>query len=237
MNLMMLGLCFSLGLVVFSGSTSASGNNKDYISLNKKDAFIDPSSGLLIIPFKKEKDKLVPVSKTEYLENTQQPKIIENRSSNSKTDTKSDNLQAADYREYWVYTETLATTEYGTIKQVSSGIKCTTPTCSISKTVQATVSASFRTSATLERDAITAGASFTWQYQLTDQSTYQFNLQQGDSGYIGFKPRYIKTSGVLKKYSNWDGYLGINKNGWGLSPRATSNGEADGYYLFVYTDY
>lgn len=150
---------------------------------------------------------------------------------------KLNNVRAADYREYWVFTKTLRTSEYGTILKVSSGIKCPTPTCSISKTVQTTVSASFSTSAQIEMEAIIAGASFTWQSQATDQSTYQFNLNNGDSGYIGFKPLFNRSAGVNKLYSNWDGYLGVNRNAWGMSTKKTSNGEADGYYVFVYTDY
>ncbi|TRY24147.1 hypothetical protein FOI68_18080 [Brevibacillus sp. LEMMJ03] len=237
-KLMSLGLCLTLGLVALSGSATAADSNNRFVTLNKKDAFVDPSSGLLIIPFKKEKDKLVPVSKREYLDSTQKPIVTKDQGSNTHGKSQLDIISpTADYREYWLYTETLTSTEYGTIQQVSSGITCTTPTCSISKAVTATVSASFSTSATIEQDAIAAGASFTWQYQLTDQSTYQFNLNQGDSGYIGFKPRFNRSSGVLKKYSNWDGYLGISKNAWGLSPKKTSNGEADGYYVFVYTDY
>ncbi|MFF0828739.1 hypothetical protein ACFYU8_17955 [Brevibacillus sp. NPDC003359] len=236
-SFMMLGLCFSLGLFTQSASATAAVNHKDTITLNKKDAFVDPESGLLIIPLKKEKNKLVQVTEHEYLDDTQNPVAEEVGNTTENREQKLDNVRAADYREYWVFTETLRTSEYGTIQKVSSGIKCTTPSCSISKTVQATVSASFSTSASIEKEAIIAGASFTWQTQLTDQSTYQFNLNNGDSGYIGFKPLFNRSAGVNKLYSNWDGYLGVNRNAWGMSPKKTSNGEADGYYVFVYTDY
>ncbi|ASJ56512.1 hypothetical protein BP422_24880 [Brevibacillus formosus] len=235
---MLLGLCFSLGLFTLAASSAtATGNLKDTITLNKKDAFVDPESGLLIIPLKKEKNKLVQVNKHENLDDTQNP-VVEEMGNTTKTlEPKLDNVRPADYREYWVYTETLRISEYDAIQKVSSGIKCPTPSCSISKTVQTTVSASFSTSASIEKEAIIAGASFTWQYQLTDQSTYQFNLNNGDSGYIGFKPLFNRSAGVNKLYSNWDGYLGVNRNAWGMSPKKTSNGEADGYYVFVFTDY
>lgn len=50
-NFMMLGLCFSLGLFTLAASSpTAASNLKDTITLNKKDAFVDPESGLLIIP-------------------------------------------------------------------------------------------------------------------------------------------------------------------------------------------
>jgi hypothetical protein len=106
-------------------------------------------------------------------------------------------------------------------------------TCRISKSVNVTVSASYSVSATAEKSAIKANAGFTWTNSASDTSTYSFTLSKGDKGYIGFKPYLRKTSGTLKKYSNWDGYL-YSKSAYAYSPKKTSTGEADGYYYFVH---
>jgi hypothetical protein len=106
-------------------------------------------------------------------------------------------------------------------------------TCRISKSVNVTVSASYSVSATAEKSAIKANAGFTWTNSASDTSTYSFTLSKGDKGYIGFKPYLRKTSGTLKKYSNWDGYL-YSKSAYAYSPKKTSTGEADGYYYFIH---
>ncbi|WP_335690454.1 hypothetical protein [Cytobacillus firmus] len=138
-----------------------------------------------------------------------------------------------DYYEYYRYTPSSTTNVTGGTKKVTADIGCTTSTCRIDKAVSVTVSATYSVSLTAEKDAIKANAGFSWTSSASDSSTYSFTLSKGDSGYIGFKPYLKKTSGTLKRYSNWDGLLS-SKSAYAYSPRKTSSGEADGYYYFVH---
>ncbi|MEJ8545511.1 hypothetical protein [Brevibacillus borstelensis] len=228
-----LGISCTLSLLILSSSVvAASGKeNRAYQEINRENAFIDPSTGLLITPLKEVGGYLVPISKEEYIANTTNSHT-QNNQRTIPTDNKANTINpAADYREYYTYTETTNSTEWSKDWiQVTDGIKCTSiGGCSIGKTVSAQVSHSFSASVGAEKDAISAGASFTWQKTYSSTENYTFNLALGERGYIAFVPRFKKTEGVLYKYSNWDGLLS-KKNAWGLSP----NG---GYYTFVHTDY
>lgn len=143
-------------------------------------------------------------------------------------------METLDYREYWKYTPTSTTSIVtGKTKKVTGDIGCTSSSCTLSKAVSVSVSASYSVSATAEKSAIKANAGFTWVSSANDSSTYSFTLKKGEKGYIGFKPYYKKTTGKLKKYSNWDGYL-YSKSANAHSPKKTATGEADGLYYFVF---
>jgi hypothetical protein len=246
-RILMVCLGVVLSFFVLSEHSFAASKEKG-VTLDKRNAIYDPTIGAYVTPLKKVNNKLVPVSKEEYLSAISKTTIDNTPSTNvtkpqrtsplsilSNSTSANDIRPLRDYYEYWVYDETDWYETYGSTKKVTSTIYCNTPGgCSISKQVGVTVSATFSTSVSAERDAIAAGASFSWTWQASDSSTYTFNLKYGDSGYIGFRPLYKKTYGYLKKYSNWDGYLGYKKYAEGYSPKKTANGEADGYYYFVY---
>ncbi|TKG98327.1 hypothetical protein FC682_26525 [Peribacillus simplex] len=204
------------------------------VKIDKKSAIYDKSLGKYVTPLKKVNGKLVPASKQEYLNEIQSasgqsaaiPKVSALASTND--------MGTLDYREYWKYTPTSTTSKVtGKTKKVTADIGCTSASCSITKNVSVTVSASYSVSATAEKSAIKANAGFTWVSSASDSSTYSFTLKKGDKGYVGFKPYYKKTTGKLKKYSNWDGYL-YSKSASAQSPRKTANKEADGMYYFVH---
>ncbi|MCK1999871.1 hypothetical protein MZM54_00555 [[Brevibacterium] frigoritolerans] len=204
------------------------------VKIDKKSAIYDKSLGKYVTPLKEVNGKLVPASKQEYLNE------IKSASGQSVTIPKVSTLASTndmgtlDYREYWKYTPTSTSSKVvGKTKKVTADIGCTSASCSISKQVSVTVSAQYSVNATAEKSAIKANAGFTWVNSASDSSTYSFKLKKGDRGYVGFKPYYKKTTGKLKKYSNWDGYL-YSKSANAHSPRKTANKEADGMYYFVH---
>lgn len=223
--------CIALGLsLIFSIFTPSSFAEKpdEAIKIDKKNTIYDKEIGKYVTPLKKVNGKLVPVSSTEYLNTIQNlESVVDILSINNQ-------ITPLDYYEYWRYSPSSTSTVTGSTKKVTSEIWCNTlPGCGISKSVGVTVSASYSVTATAEKDAIKANAGFTWTNSASDTSTYSFSLAYGDSGYIGFKPYLRKTTGTLKKYSNWDGYL-YSKSAYAYSPKKTSSGEADGYYYFVH---
>lgn len=224
-------LGISIIFLVFADPSLAAPKEKKskFIDIDKKNAVYDESLGKYVTPFKNVDGKLVPVSAEEYLSETNNSEV---EPTNTSTDGE---IGTLDYYEYWKYTPSSTSSVTGSTKKVTADIYCNTSGgCRISKSVNVTVSASYSVTATAEKDAIKANAGFTWTTSASDTSTYTFTLSKGDSGYIGFKPYLKKTSGTLKKYSNWDGYL-YSKSAYAYSPKKTSSGEADGYYLFVHT--
>lgn len=232
-----LSACLLFSLFVSSASANEIEKIKDNTQVISKDnAIYDSELGKYVTPLKKVDGKLVPVSIEEYEVETKDVKAIdETEKLYNEFNTDSDIRIMADYREYWIFErfETMPTYVGSTIK-VTADIGCTTPICRIDKNVSVTVSASYNVSAPLEISAIKANAGFTWTNSASDSSVYSFSLVKGDRGYIGFKPYYKRVRGTLKKYSNWDGYLGISKTGIGYSVKKTASGEADGYYYFVH---
>ncbi|KWU57728.1 hypothetical protein AWW70_21375 [Bacillus mycoides] len=222
--------CIILGLsLVFSIFTPSSfaAKSDDVIVIDKKNAIYDQELGKYITPLKKTNGKLIPFSNSEYLNTIQKLESV------ADLTLLNNQITPLDYYEYWKYSPSSTSTVTGSTKKVTSEIWCNSNSCSISKSVGVTVSESYSVSATAEKNAIKANAGFTWTTSATDTSTYSFTLGFGDSGYIGFKPYLRKTSGSLKKYSNWDGYL-FSKSAYAYSPKKTSSGEADGFYYFVH---
>ncbi|WP_282173662.1 hypothetical protein [Cytobacillus firmus] len=221
----------------FGGSAFAAGSkdaNKP-VKIEKKNAIYDESLGKYVTPLKEVDGQLVPVSKEEYENEIENSEEVDTEGMFTDDDATSDGDVSIlrDYYEYYRYTPSSTTNVTGGTKKVTADIGCTTSTCRIDKAVSVTVSATYSVSLTAEKDAIKANAGFSWTSSASDSSTYSFTLSKGNSGYIGFKPYLKKTSGTLKRYSNWDGLLS-SKSAHAYSPRKTSSGEADGYYYFVH---
>ncbi|MFD1205019.1 hypothetical protein ACFQ38_07870 [Sporosarcina contaminans] len=217
-------------LMPFETISNATSLGNDVV-LDRNEAFVDPASGDLIIPLKLTDSGFVVMSQEEYLaERDNQPReeVVEDIETTSE-------IKPMDYREYWRYSPSSKSVVTGARKKVSADINCTTVTCSVGKGINTTVSHSFNVTATAEKDAIKAGAGYTWVSSAGQVNTYAFNLKKGDKGYIAFDPKYNKTTGTLRKYSNWDGNTVLaSKTGIGYSVKKVGS-EADGTYLFVYT--
>ncbi|MGG3610697.1 hypothetical protein ABET09_28535 [Priestia megaterium] len=213
-------------LFAYAPNSSAAGN-----VIEEDNAVYDESINAYVVPLEVQGDQLVPTSPDKYEASTGNDLAVKESTIQVGTGGQ---MGTMDYREYWKYTPKSKTKVVGKTKRASSDITCTTATCNISKQVSATVTASFSTQVAAEKSAIKANAGFNWSNAATDSSTYGFTLKKGQKGYIGFKPYYNKTSGTLKKYSNWDGYLGISKPGSGQSPQKTKAGEAVGNFYFVF---
>lgn len=233
--LTVLSLCLAISLVFANFSFVAmAGEKTKFIKIDKKNAVYDESIGKYVTPFKKVNGELVPVSSEEYLNATKNSEVTDNPIPSSVSTTDDIGIMR-DYYEYWRYYPSSTINATGSTKKVTADIYCNTSGgCRISKAVSVTVSASYSVTATAEKNAIKANAGFTWTSSASDTSTYSFSLSNGDRGYIGFRPYLKKTTGTLKKYSNWDGYL-YSKYAYAYSPKKTSTGEADGYYLFIHT--
>ena len=236
-------------IMLVSSAQAADSSNPEYaqkpkeeiIKLDKSQALWDKELQKWVIPMKKVKGKLVPLSETEkqtYIEETDSISSVsatEMETLNEDPNVPEEEVYPErDYYEYWKYTEATNYDAWLPTRKVTADINCTsTGGCAISKIVGVTVGATYSASISAEKNAIAAGASYSWNYSLQDTSTYTFNLAYGDSGYIGFRPLTRKTAGRLKKYSNWDGFL-YEKEAWGYSPKKTYSGEADGKYMFIY---
>ncbi|MFN2746495.1 MULTISPECIES: DUF6060 domain-containing protein [Bacillus] len=237
MNLSMKGLIASSTIVLgltFSIPAFAEENTEP-------ERFYDPELDAEVTAYENTENGLIPLTEEEYKEFTQDKESEESEfpdlsttSFNSFKTASSGDFTTQDYREYWKYSESKVTTYTGNPIQVTSSINCNTSGgCHITKNVSATVSASFSVNSQAEKSAIKAGVSYTWVSSATDSSTYTFKLKKGERGYIAFKPTKRKSSGKLKRYSNWDGYL-FSKSAYCRNPVKLSNGEAKGTYLFVH---
>lgn len=209
--------------------------------------FYDPEFDAEITAYEKTESGLVPLTEEQYreftqekeLEESEEPEYPETESNLNSLKTASSGASTQDastqaYYEYWRYSESKVTTYVGNPIQVSSKIICNTSRgCSITKSVTSTVSSSFSVSGQAEKDAIKAGVSYTWVSMASDSTTYSFNLKNGESGYIAFRPTKKKSSGKLKYYSNWDGYL-FSKSAYCRNPVKLRTGEAKGAFIFVH---
>lgn len=230
-------LSFCLLFLTFSFSSLASEFNSvtknhltdKYYTLEREKAVWDEELQAYVIPLKSVNGTLQPVSPDIYLREISSTPI-EIPEGSDFDEVAPDRA----YFEYWRYTPKSTSQVTGSARKVSADIYCNTSAgCRISKKVSTTVSASYSVSATAERNAIKANAGFTWVNSASDSTTYSFNLKKGQKGYIAFRPYLRKTSGTLKKYSNWDGLI-YQKSAYAYSPKKTSSGEADGYYYFVF---
>ncbi|MEC1261008.1 hypothetical protein P9D34_11180 [Bacillus swezeyi] len=207
--------------------------------VKEPERFYDKEFDSEITSYKNTEHGLVPLSEEEYKGFTEvkieEPGYPDLATTLNSLAASSDDFTTQDYREYWKYSESKVTTYTGNPIQVTSTINCNTKGgCSISKIVSSTVSASFSVDTQAEKNAIKAGVSYTWVSSASDSSRYTYNLQKGEAGYIAFKPSKRKSSGKLKRYSNWDGYL-FSKSAYCRNPIKLKNGEAKGVYTFVFT--
>ncbi|MDW7618053.1 hypothetical protein SC499_26230 [Peribacillus simplex] len=235
---------FALGLSLCFTSPYAAGKAE----VKQAERFYDPEFKAEISAYENTENGLVPLTQEEYKALNEEKEEMEspegtsanlfNRSSNPSVKSSTDGIVTPmdNYYEYWRYYESSVTTYTGNPIQVTSTIYCNTSGgCSISKSVSSTVSSSYsaNVSTSAEKSAIQSGVSYTWVSSASDTSTYTFNLAKGNKGYIAFKPTKRKSSGTLKKYSNWDGFL-YSKSAYCRNPVKLSNGEAKGVYTFIY---
>lgn len=219
-----------LAVTAFSSSSFAKGNNGTK-------SFYDPEIGSMITPLKESKNGLEPMSQEEY-ENLTKTKRKESPPVSlnlAPAQPKIDYvINGATYYEYYRFYHTRGTDIfYGGVRKVTATVDCTASSCSIGTGYSTTISATYSASTSLEKSAITAGASFSFQKSLTSINDYGFVIDNGDYGYLGFKPLLKTAYGDLKKYSSDGGTLS-SKVASGTSPVKLSNGEADGIYLFVH---
>ncbi|MCY8102240.1 hypothetical protein P8881_05225 [Bacillus haynesii] len=240
MNLSIKGLVASSTLVL-GLSFSLPAFAEENTAPTEPERFYDSEFDAEITAYENTENGLVPLTEEEYRSFTEEREVEEPDLEYPDTDefnlsnpVISGDFKTQDYREYWKYSETKVTTYTGNPIQASSTIKCNTSGgCSVSKNISVTVSSSFSVNTQAEKKAIKAGVSYTWVNSATSSSTYTFKLKKGENGYIAFKPTKRKSTGKLKRYSNWDGYL-YSKSAYCRNPVKLSNGEAKGTYVFVH---
>lgn len=135
------------------------------------------------------------------------------------------------------YQETSTYQANGTPVKVSADSK---GPASISYFISQTISCSFGGNISLTtayKNAISSGASFSWNNTLSSQvqNGYTYPVPSGRTGYIRFTPYMNVTTGNLyqiyiSSYGTEEKNLGTV---WGYSPKALSNGIADGLYELV----
>ncbi|WP_146553228.1 hypothetical protein [Rummeliibacillus sp. SL167] len=200
---------FALGLSLCFTSAFA----EEKTDIKQAELFYDPEFNAEISAYANTEEGLVPLTQEEYNALNQEKEELELETSDDSSSVKNTDgivIPMDNYYEYYKYSESSVTTYTGDPIQVTSTISCNTSGgCSISKSVSSTVSSSYSANVNLsaEKSAIKSGVSYTWVSSASDTSTYTFSLKKGDKGYIAFKPSKRKSSGTLKKYSNWDGLL------------------------------
>ncbi|MBT2659389.1 hypothetical protein J7E81_30145 [Bacillus sp. ISL-18] len=236
---MVLTIILALGLTTFTTLGYAEGEvPTDTTQTNTTDSFYDPDMGSVITPYKSTEEGLVPVSEEEYLADTEATMEVENSTIEyAEPPIVKGGPQYEGTLTYWTYSESSAVKYYGDPIAVTAGVKCTASKgCNIAKGQMISVATAYSVSANSEIKAIKAGASFTFTSTLTSTSTYGFNIAYGEEGYLAFKPYKRKTTGTLRQYNQY-GTLLASKSAYGRSPIKLSNGEADGYYIFIHKDY
>lgn len=151
--------------------------------------------------------------------------LISSGISNAKTE---DN-----YREYSTYTQTGTYTTFGSWKRASSIISTgDADSATITISTNITCGESFSVSGSYEKDLIRAGASFTWHRSISRSETRSFTVNgRNRRGRAYFRPNLRVTVGLLKRYSNWDGFLGQSQE-LGYSPQYNDSGVLDGEFTF-----
>lgn len=227
-------LFFVMVLVLFSSQDVNASMDTD-VDFDSEDGFEDPVTGEWIQPFNILEDGTVElVLEEEYLETVSTDSLSLDDPSFSYD--LNDNLIEPHNTFYWRFKRSGAKTKVNRPRiKASPDINCTTSTCAASISVGATTTNSFSTSVNSEQGYIKAGAGYTWSKSASSSSTFSYNIDKGDKGYIGFTPYHWKVSGKLE-YVGGQG-LGVitSKSAWGSYPAKLSNGQADGMYAFVYT--
>lgn len=227
-------------LMIFGNPSKGFAAEQDTINLSDSNVekFYDEEQDTVISPFKATENGLVPVSKDEYEKTT---KIKENEDLENEfvvSEESNDEPEFKPYADvdlrYWRYKEKSATKYYGDPIKVSASIKCTASSCRVDKQWQASISKSYSVNASSEIRAINYGASFNFTSAKSSSSTYSFTIKKGQSGYVAFKPYKRKSTGTLTQYSTMHGKIS-SKSAYGRSAIKLRTGEADGYYLFVFT--
>lgn len=215
----------------------ASDEGSPEVIFDSSQGFEDPVTGEWIQPFDVLPDGSIElVSEEEYLADLEEMVVEEvDEEDLGKFQPVLDDVQPM-YYEYWRFVRSGTRTQVNAPRiKASPDIRCTTLTCSASITVGASTSNSFSTSVTAERNAIKAGAGYSWTTSASSSTTFSYNLKRGDEGYIGFTPYHWRVAGTLELRGSQGTGLIRTKSAWGRYPKTLSNGQADGRYAFVYT--
>ena len=209
--------------------------NKNIDLTNRENIYYDESLGANVIAFTLNEDGSV-----KYLTKTEVDSITKNAGSEdiNLKEANSDKVMLRDYRNWYVFRQTSGPTLYtGSLKKVSADLVAPRGGGSITKNVGYTSTHFFSASIGSQdkKAAIQAGATIGWQSSASTSTSYTVNLRAGEKGYIGFYPYYNKVVGNLELYGNWgDGLISTERGVAGYSVRLTSDGEADGLYIFIY---
>lgn len=164
-----------------------------------------------------------------------------NQTIESSNEVADDSVQRKPSAVTYAYEESLS------YRVVGNGIKVTPEVpgpASLSYGESVTVSEQFgggiSISAQVE-EAITAGASFTWNKQLSTSSTFTVTkeIPAGRTGYMEFRPYFNATTGTLTRmivHIPGGVVSSTDYNAWGRSPIILATGFADGIYDVVYTN-
>lgn len=205
---------------------------KKEVVVNKEDAFYNEAIGKYMNAFKPDENgTLVPIGKEEYQSLIEG---IEETSSETLPQSQSPEIGTLAFTpDYYSYVRSSTGTYTAPLQKVSASINCTTSSCTVTKSINATYTNSFTAGLTSpEIAAIKANAGFTWAVSASTTSSYSFTITKGQGGYIGFNPYYRKTTGTL--YAYYQGIQASAKTVEGRAPKKLSNGELDGVYSFIY---
>lgn len=202
-------------------------------------AFQDPETGEWIQPFDIMPDGSVKlISEEEYLADLEKVVVEEFEYELPEESVISEVHPNGTFYTYWRFKRSGTRTQVNAPRvKASPDISCTTPTCSAAISVGVTTSNSFSTNVTVERNAIKAGAGYSWTTSASDSATFTYNIRRGDAGYIGFTPYHWRVNGTLELVGNQGTGVINTKSAWGRYPKTLSDGRADGRYAFVYTQY
>lgn len=230
----LLTVLLTIILIIPSGAF-ASGNAD--VSFDSSQGFQDPITGDWIQPFDILEDGSIRlISEEDYLAELEEEINDELEGEVLSIVSPMESEFQPMYYEYWRFVRSGTRTQVNAPRiKASPDIRCTTPTCSTSITVGASTSHAFSVTATAERNAIRAGAGYTWSNSASSSSTFSYNIRRGDEGYIGFTPYHWRVSGTLELRGSQGVGLIRTKSAWGRYPKLLSNGDADGRYAFVYT--
>ena len=210
----------------------------DNIEISRQDAYYDEALNAYVVSFTLNSDNTLNYLTKAEVSNLNQ--ITESQVSALKLPELSDDLivKPRGYYEYYRFEKTSGPNQAsGARRKVSADFEAPIGGGSVTKHISFTVTETFSANVTndLAKSAIKAGAGFTWSKSASVGTSYTVYLLTGQIGYIGFTPYYDKVNGILRKYSNWDGFIG-SWTASGYSVKKTYDGEADGLYQLVITN-